>query len=98
MHSSGVTNTGSASGAEVAQVYIGMPATAAPQPPKQLKGFQKLTLQPGRTGHLHLSLDQRAFSYWDTGTHTWQMAAGTYQIMVGSSSRDIRLQTQVTLN
>jgi beta-glucosidase len=93
-----VTNTGSVAGTEVAQIYIGMPAAGVPQPPKQLKGFQKLTLQPGRTGHVHLSLDQRAFSYWDTGTHTWQVAPGTYQIMAGSSSRDIRLQTQVTVN
>jgi beta-glucosidase len=93
-----VTNTGGVAGAEVAQIYIGMPATGVPQPPKQLKGFQKLTLQPGQTGHVHQLLDQRAFSYWDTGTHAWQVAPGTYQIMAGPSSRDIRLQTKVTVD
>lgn len=84
-----VTNTGAVAGAEVAQLYIGIPG----EPPKQLKGFQKLTLAPGQTGHVHLTLDGRSFSYWDTKTHGWQIAPGTYQILVGSSSRDIRLQT-----
>jgi len=93
-----VTNTGTRSGAEVAQIYIGMPgSTDVPQPPKQLKGFQKLQLQPGQSGHVHLTLDQRAFSYWDVSTHSWQIAPGTYQLYIGSSSRDIRLQGQVTL-
>jgi beta-glucosidase len=90
-----VTNSGTAAGAEVAQLYIGMPSTAVPQPPQQLKGFQKLSLAPGQTGHAHLALDQRAFSYWDIQTHAWLVAHGTYRIMVGSSSRDIRLQDTV---
>jgi beta-glucosidase len=93
-----VTNTGSVAGAEVAQLYIGMPATNVPQPPKQLKGFQKLALQPGQTGHVHLTLDQRALSYWDTVSHAWKVAPGTYQIMAGSSSRDIRIQAQFVVN
>jgi beta-glucosidase len=72
-------------------------STAVPQPPKQLKGFQKLQLQPGQSGHVHLMLDQRAFSYWDVSSHSWQIAPGTYQIYVGSSSRDIRLQGRLTM-
>jgi beta-glucosidase len=87
-----VTNSGSLAGTETAQVYVGLPSTVVPQPPKQLKGFQKVTLQPGQTGHVQLTLDQRAYSYWDVNTHSWQMAPGAYQVMVGSSSRDIRLQ------
>ncbi|MBV9084215.1 MAG: fibronectin type III-like domain-contianing protein, partial [Acidobacteriaceae bacterium] len=87
-----LTNTGDRSGAEIAQLYIGIPATDdVPQPPKQLKGFQKVQLDAGATGHVHFVLDQRALSYWDTTSHAWTVAAGTYQIMVGSSSRDIRL-------
>jgi beta-glucosidase len=93
-----VTNTGTRAGAEVAQIYIGMPgSTAVPQPPRQLKGFQKLQLQPGQTGRVHLTLDQRAFSYWDVSTHSWLSPPGTYQIYAGSSSRDIRLQGQTAI-
>lgn len=91
-----VSNSGKVAGAEVAQLYVGMPSMAVAQPPKQLKGFQKVMLQPGQTSHIQLLLDQSAFSYWDVNTHGWLVAPGTYQIMIGSSSRDIRLQGQVT--
>lgn len=88
-----VANTGKQFGKEVAQVYVGFPATAAvPQPPRQLKGFAKVALQPGQTSHIHLVLDARAFAYWDTDIRGWKIQPGTYRIMVGSSSRDIRLQ------
>ena len=91
-----VTNTGSVAGAEAAQVYVGMPSTSVPQPPKQLKAFSKVFLQPGESASMLLTLDLRAFSYWDVATHGWKIAPGMYQILVGSSSRDIRLQGQVT--
>ncbi len=90
-----VTNSGSVAGAEVAQVYVGLSGTVVPEPPKQLKGFQKLMLQPGQTGHVHLILDPEAFSYWSVTSHSWLTMPGPYQIMVGSSSRDIRLQAQL---
>jgi beta-glucosidase len=93
-----ITNTGNVAGAEVGQLYVGMPSSAVPQPPKQLKGFQKIALDPGATGHAHLLLDRRAFSYWDVSSESWRIAPGTYQIMVGSSSRDIRLRGQITIN
>jgi beta-glucosidase len=91
-----VTNTGAVAGGEVAQVYVGMPSNAVPQPPKQLKAFSKVFLEPGESAELLLTLDSRAFSYWDVASHGWKVALGTYQIMVGSSSRDIRLQGQVS--
>ena len=91
-----VTNTGAVAGGEVAQVYVGMPSSAVPQPPKQLKAFSKVFLEPGESAELLLTLDSRAFSYWDVASHGWKVALGTYQIMVGSSSRDIRLQGQVS--
>ena len=90
-----VTNTGSVAGAEVAQVYVGMANAPVPEPPQQLKGFQKVTLQPGATGHVHVVLDPSAFSYWDVNTHAWVVAPGPYQVMVGSSSRDIRLKETI---
>lgn len=90
-----VANTGNRTGAEVVQLYLGMPSTSAvPQPPKQLKDFQKVTLNKGGHTHLHLVLDARSLSYWDVKSHAWVVAPGTYQVMVGASSRDIRVQGQ----
>jgi beta-glucosidase len=93
-----VRNTGAVSGAEVAQLYVGMPSNAVAQPPKQLKGFQKVTLKPGESRHLRFRLDAQSLSYWDVQSHLWKVAPGRYRIMVGSSSRDIRLQTVVEVN
>jgi beta-glucosidase len=92
------TNTGNVSGAEVVQLYVGIPSTAVHEPPKSLKLFQKVTLLPGQRRPLQLVLDKRAFSYWDVTAHDWLVAPGTYQIMVGTSSRDIQLQGQITIN
>jgi len=93
-----VTNAGSYAGGEVVQLYVGMPATEnVPQPPQQLKGFQKVYLNPGDTIHVQLLLDARSLSYWDITTHNWLAAPGTYQIIVGSSSRDTRLQGEIVV-
>ena len=89
-----VTNTGTRVGGEVSEVYLSMPAGAG-EPPRVLAGFQKLHLNPGQTGHATVSLTARSFSHWDVGAHAWAVTAGTYQVMVGSSSRDIRLQGAV---
>jgi beta-glucosidase len=91
--SADVTNTGTRSGAEVVQLYVGDPAPG--EPPAQLKGFTKVTLAPGATAHVSFTLDSRAFSYWDVGTHGWRVAGGTYRIDVGASSRDFRLRGTV---
>jgi beta-glucosidase len=93
-----ITNAGKRAGAEVAQLYIGKPSSSAvPEPPKELVGFQKVDLQPGQTRRVHLTLDARSFSHWDTATHSWKIAPGTYRILVGSSSRDIKLAGQVAV-
>jgi len=88
-----VTNTGTRPGAEVPQVYVGDPPSSG-EPPKQLKGYQKVFLQPGQSAPVSLTLDPRSFAYWQNG---WIVGGGTYAILVGSSSRDIRLQTTVNL-
>jgi beta-glucosidase len=94
-----VVNRGAVEGAEVIQLYIGMPGeSGVPQPPKQLKGFQKVQLKPGQAAHIRIPLDARAFSYWDVGRHGWTLAPGKYSIMLGSSSRDIRLQSSIEIN
>jgi beta-glucosidase len=92
-----ITNTGSRAGAEVAQVYIAQPATAG-EPPKQLKGYQKVYLQPGQSTTVTIPLDPRAFAHWDTTRHIWVIDKGTYQVLVGASARDIRGQAGLTLS
>lgn len=87
-------NTGKRAGAEVAQLYIGYPASTG-EPPHQLKGFQKLMLKPGQSGHVRFSLGARAFSYWDVQSHSWKIAPGTYEVLVGSSSRTLPLHASV---
>jgi beta-glucosidase len=72
--------------------------SAVPQSPEPLKASVKVPLQPGASSRVTFSLDSRAFSAWDVVSHRWQLAPGTYKILVGSSSRDIRLQGQVTQN
>jgi beta-glucosidase len=95
-----ITNTGLVAGSEAAQVYVGKPAlpNGLQDPPQWLKGFQKVTMTPGQTGHVHVVLNLRSFAFWDVTTHAWVVAPGTYSIYVGSSSRDIRLLGQVTIN
>jgi Glycosyl hydrolase family 3 C-terminal domain/Fibronectin type III-like domain/Malectin domain len=92
-----VTNTGSRSGAEVVQLYLGIPSTNVPEPPKQLKGFQKISLQPGQTQHVTFSLNPQAFSYWNVTAHNWLVQNGTYQVMLGDSSRNILQQGSFTV-
>jgi beta-glucosidase len=91
-----VTNTGSRTGAEVAQVYLSDPAQAG-EPAIQLKGFQKVTLRPGETRHLTFHLDQRAFQIWDTNAQAWTTVDGTYTVRVGDSSANLPLHAPVTV-
>jgi beta-glucosidase len=86
-----VTNTGAREGAEVVQLYLGSPATAE-EPPKQLKGFEKILLKPGEAKIVAMKLDRDSFAAWDSDGHAWRVYPGTYSVMVGSSSRDIRLK------
>jgi beta-glucosidase len=90
-----VTNTGSRAGAELAQVYVGFP-TAAGEPPRQLKGFQKVRLGPGQTGHVQVQLPASAVSRWDTAASAWTVTPGAYTIEVGGSSRSIALRGTLT--
>ena len=88
-----VINSGPRPGAAVAQLYLGLPSQkTAPEPPAQLEGFQKLTLQPGQSARVSFPLSSRAFSYWDAGAHAWKLAVGCARVMVGDSSRDLPLK------
>ncbi|GIK03871.1 hypothetical protein Aspvir_007946 [Aspergillus viridinutans] len=87
-----VRNNGRVAGAEVAQLYIDLPDSAPATPPKQLRGFQKMMLQPGQIGRATFELTRRDLSYWDVQQQKWVVPSGTFQVYVGSSSRDIREQ------
>jgi beta-glucosidase len=89
-----VTNTGSVAGSEVAQVYVGEPASSG-EPPNSLRGFQRVTLDPGQSQQVSVVLDQQSFQYW--ANNSWVDAAGTNTISVGSSSRDLPLTGAVNI-
>jgi len=80
-----VTNTGQVAGSDVAQLYLGDPA-AAGEPPRQLKGFQKVTLQPGQSTTVRFTLNGHDLSYWDDTANGWVVPDGQYQVYVGDSS------------
>ncbi|MCX5214705.1 glycoside hydrolase family 3 C-terminal domain-containing protein [Kitasatospora sp. NBC_00240] len=88
-----VTNTGSKAGSEIAQVYVGQPSSSG-EPPHNLRGFQRVTLNPGATQRVNLTLDARSFQFWNG---SWTTAPGAQAISVGSSSRDLRLNGSVTI-
>ncbi len=91
-----ITNTGQRAGADVVQVYVAFPSTAG-EPPKQLKGFQRVSLDPGKSNHVSITLDQRAFSIWDTSKSHWAVVPGSFGILVGDSSVDLPLKASVTV-
>lgn len=92
-----VANSGTVPGSEVAQLYIGLPASAPSTPPKQLRGFQKLPLAPGQRATATFPLTRRDIAYWDVGQKAWVVPSGTFKVFVGSSSRDIREQGSFTV-
>jgi beta-glucosidase len=81
-------------GKEVVQLYVGDLEASVPRPPKELKAFAKVSLEPGETKTVEFGLDRRAFSYWDEG---WTLEPGEFELDCGSSSRDIRASARITL-
>ena len=67
------------------------------RPVKELKGFDKVDLQPGETKTVTFTLGKRAFAYWNTQIHDWHVESGEFRILVGKSSRDIQLEETVTV-
>jgi len=90
-----VTNTGTRTGTEVAQVYVGRLPTSAPTPVKQLAGVARVTLRPGQSKRVTVDLDPRSLAYWDTTSRRWITPGGNVSVLVGSSSRDIRLSGEI---
>jgi beta-glucosidase len=84
-----VTNTGQRAGADVVELYVGMPASTG-EPPRQLKGFAKVDLAPGAAAVVSVTLGPSALSIWDGGGGGWVLRPGTYRAMIGDSASDIR--------
>jgi beta-glucosidase len=92
-----VSNTGKIAGAEVAQVYVKDDVSTLKRPEKELKGFQKVYLNPGETKTVTISLSKDTFQYYNDILQQWVLEKGDFTIQVGSSSRDLRLTGKVKL-
>ncbi|MEP7164793.1 MAG: glycoside hydrolase family 3 C-terminal domain-containing protein [Ferruginibacter sp.] len=92
-----IKNTGKTAGAEVAQVYVKQEQSLLPRPEKELKGFDKVFLQPGASKTVSIRLTENAFQYYSDIENGWVKEKGTYDILVGSSSRSIRTTAKIKL-
>ncbi len=92
-----VKNSGDAAGSEIAQLYVRDVQSTVFRPDKELKGFVKVHLQPGEEKEVSIQLDRRAFAFYDVGSRDWVVEAGEFTILVGASSRDIRLEAALRL-
>jgi beta-glucosidase len=92
-----VTNTSKRRGTEVAELYVSPPAGSVPRPVHELKGFDRVTLDPSQAATVRVTLDPHAFAYWEEKKHDWNVVPGTYAIALGASSRDIRLTSKVNI-
>lgn len=90
-----VKNTGEVYGKEIVQLYIADPESTVIKPEKELKEFAKVELEPGQEKILEFELDKRAFAYYNTEIDDWYVESGDYEVLIGSSSRDIRLKDSV---
>lgn len=90
-----VTNTGKVSGAEVVQLYVAKEASKIFRAEKEIKGFEKVFLEPGESKTIEFKLNSRSFAYYNTEICNWAVEGGVYEIKVGASSKDIRLSATV---
>ncbi|KAI7879478.1 glycoside hydrolase [Lichtheimia hyalospora FSU 10163] len=91
-----ITNTGSRDGAEVAQLYLAFPEYVH-EPPKVLRGFEKVFLEKGHTANISFELTKTELSVWDVKMQKWVVPSGDYEVLIGASSRDIRLHETFSL-
>lgn len=91
-----VTNTGQRAGSEAAQLYVGMPdiSSSERQPPRQLKGFDRVALEPGESAVVSFVVNSQTLSYWNEATGQWRVAPGCYRFYVGPHSRNLPLSDQ----
>ncbi|MCD8372065.1 MAG: glycoside hydrolase family 3 C-terminal domain-containing protein [Clostridia bacterium] len=93
-----IKNAGSVDGKEVAQVYVSFPDCGIAQPAKVLKGFKKVSVKAGESVAVYIPFDEKTFRTFDEKRGAWRIFAGEYTILVGSSSRDIRLVRNIKVD
>lgn len=92
-----IENTGSRAGKEIAQVYVKDVECSVDRPEKELKGFVKVALAPKEKKKVSVTLTDEAFRFYSVAEKSWKIEPGEFQIMVGSSVRDIKLQSKITM-
>ena len=92
-----IKNVGERDGAEVAQVYVSAPESKIYKAQKELKGFAKVFLKAGEEKEVNITLDSRAYAYYNVNINDWHVESGVYKILVGASSRDIKLESEVNV-
>jgi beta-glucosidase len=92
-----VKNTGNITGKEIVQLYVKDVESSLIRPIKELKGFEKVELNPGEEKIISFKLDKRAFAYYNVQIKDWHVETGDFEILIGSSSKDIKLQTSVKI-
>ena len=92
-----VTNIGKMDGDEVVQVYIKLPDLPIPTAIKQLKGFKRIHINKGKSETVEIEIEKSDLRYWDESVNHFVTPKGVYQVMVGTSSSDIRLSGMITL-
>jgi beta-glucosidase len=91
-----VKNTGARAGSEIAEVYAALPEESG-EPPKRLAGWSKVTLQPGESKEISVSIDPKYLSIFDVEHDAWKLLPGSYTVMVGGSSQSLDLKAKVEL-
>ena len=84
-------------GADVAQVYVGDPSAKIKRPVKELKGYEKVRLEPGKKEHVTVKLDPRSLAYWDVNSNGWKVDPGQFTVFVGDSSANTPLTKDFTV-
>jgi beta-glucosidase len=92
-----VKNTGKVDGAEIVELYVNDPVSALPRPPKELKAFSKVSLKAGESKEVKFTLNSDAFHYYNPDKKGWIVEPGDFNILIGSSSRDIRLKKKISI-
>jgi beta-glucosidase len=85
-----ITNTGKRKGKEVVELYVSQPTCSVDRPAKELKGFEKVELNPGETKMVQFTVTPRDLAYYSEALHAWKTEAGTFKVLIGASETDIR--------
>ena len=93
-----VTNTGSVAGTEIVQLYIAKKNSELFRPARELKGFARVTLAPGEKQRITITLDDKAFRFWNVKSNRWEIEGGEYELLVGASVEGIRLCEKISVH